>query len=254
MARIPKRFASTFVLLAIWEAASRTGVLSPRLLAGPDAIADTFAHLMATGALERNLLVSLLRVTAGMICAVLVAVPLAIAAGLSRSGEDVVDAPLQMIRTLPHLALVPLFILWFGIGETPKILLVALGAGFPLYLNLFAGIRSVDPKLVEMARVHGLSRCRIIREVILPSALPSFLVGLRYAFGVGWLSLVVGEQIAANSGIGFMMMDAREFLRTDIIVVGLLVYALLGAATDQFVRLLEQRLLAWRPQLLPSAA
>ena len=247
------RFASTLALLVTWEIASRTGLLSPRLLAGPDRILATFGHLMANGTLERNLLVSLIRVIVGMTCAVLVAVPLAFASGLSRLGENVVDAPLQMVRTLPHLALVPLFILWFGIGETPKIVLVALGAGFPIYLNLFAGIRGVDPKLVEMARVHGLSSLAIAREVVLPSALPSLLIGLRYAFGVGWLSLVVGEQIAADSGIGFMMMDAREFLRTDIIVVGLLIYALLGAATDQMVRALEHRLLAWRPQLVGGA-
>ena len=245
-----RRFVSTLVILAVWEVASRTGVLSPRLLAGPDRIAVTLWHLLRTGALERNLFVSLLRVVVGMTFAIVVAVPLALLAALSRRGEEVLDAPLQMMRTLPHLALVPLFILWFGIGETPKIVLVALGAGFPIYLNLFAGVRGVDPKLIEMARVHGLSHAAIVRAVILPGALPSLLVGLRYAFGLGWLSLVVGEQIAANSGIGFMMMDAREFLRTDIIVVGLLVYALLGAATDGAVRWLEHRLLAWRPTLI----
>ncbi len=252
--RTLRRFGSTLLLLAAWEAASRSGLLSPRLLAGPDTILTTFGHLMADGTLERNLFVSLLRVVVGMSCAIIVAVPLAFAAGMSRAGENVVDAPLQMIRTLPHLALVPLFILWFGIGETPKIVLVALGAGIPIYLNLFAGIRSADPKLIEMAKVNGLSPASIAREVILPSAVPSLLVGLRYAFGIGWLSLVVGEQIAANSGIGFMMMDAREFLRTDIIVVGLLVYALLGTATDQLVRMMEHRLLAWRPQLVESRA
>jgi sulfonate transport system permease protein len=152
-----------------------------------------------------------------------------------------------MVRTMPHLALVPLFILWFGIGETPKIALVALGSLFPIYLNLVAGIRGVDPKLIESARVLRLSRAELIREVILPGALPNFLVGLRYAVGVAWLSLVVGEQINADSGIGFMMMDAREFLRTDIILVGLLIYAVLGLLTDQAVRELERRTLVWRP-------
>ena len=245
-----RRFASSLVLLALWQGASMTGLLSPHLLAAPSAILATAGKLLADGTLEHNLLVSLARVLVGMTIAILVAVPLALLAGLSRLGEDLLDATLQMLRTLPHLALVPLFILWFGIGELPKIVLVALGAGVPLYLNLFAGIRGVDPKLVEMARVHGLSRLGVIRAVILPAALPQLLVGLRYAFGLGWLSLVVGEQIAASSGIGFMMMDAREFLRTDIIVVGLLVYALLGTATDQMVRLLEHRLLAWRPSLL----
>ncbi len=141
----------------------------------------------------------------------------------------------------------PLFILWFGIGETPKIALVALGAMFPIYLNLFAGIRGADPKLLEAASTLGLSRAALIRHVVLPAALPNALTGLRYAAGIAWLSLVVGEQINADSGIGYLMMDARDFLRTDIIMVGLGVYALLGLLSDQAVRALERRTLAWRP-------
>jgi sulfonate transport system permease protein len=161
-----------------------------------------------------------------------------------------VDAPLQMMRTMPHLALVPLFILWFGIGETPKIALVALGAFFPIYLTLFAGIRGVDRKLLEMGQTLGLSQRERILHVVLPGALPSALVGLRYAVGVAWLSLVVGEQINADSGIGYMMMNARDFLRTDIIMVGLLVYALLGLFADQLVRIIERAALVWRPALV----
>ena len=148
---------------------------------------------------------------------------------------------------MPALALVPLFILWFGIGETPKILLVALGATFPIYLNLHKGIRSIDPKLVEMSSTLGLSRWQTIRDVFLPGALPDFLTGLRYAVGVSWLMLVVAEQVNAESGIGHMMMDAQDFLRTDIILVGLLVYGVLGLISDQIVRFLESTLLAWRP-------
>ncbi|NVN12839.1 ABC transporter permease, partial [Nguyenibacter vanlangensis] len=179
--------------------------------------------------------------------ALVAGVGLALVSGLSRLGEDVVDAPLQILRTLPALALVPLFILWFGIGETPKILLVALGATFPIYLNLHKGIRAIDPKLLEMARTLGLSRGRTIRDVILPGALPDLLVGLRFAVGISWLMLVVAEQVNADSGIGHMMMDAQDFLRTDIILVGLVIYGLLGLASDQVVRLLETTLLAWRP-------
>jgi sulfonate transport system permease protein len=179
---------------------------------------------------------------------------LAIAAGLSRAGEEIVDAPMQMIRTLPFLGLVPLFILWFGIGETPKIALVALGTTFPIYLNLFSGIRGVDLKLVEAARVFGLDRRGVVRHVILPGALPSALVGLRYSLGVAWLSLVIAEQINATAGIGYLINDARDFLRTDIIVVGLLVYALLGLAADALVRSLERRALAWRPSLIRTSA
>jgi sulfonate transport system permease protein len=242
-----RRLASTLILLAIWQAGYEAGLISPRVLAPPSAILLAAWTIILDGTLPYNLLISLTRVVVGLSIALALGVPLALLSGLSRAGEDAVDAPLQMVRTLPHLALVPLFILWFGIGETPKIALVALGSVFPIYLNLVAGIRGVDPKLVEAGRTLGLSRFEMIRHVILPGAMPGFLVGLRYAVGVAWLSLVVGEQINADSGIGYMMMDARDFLRTDIILVGLLTYALLGLLGDQGVRLLERRVLAWRP-------
>lgn len=244
-----RRFASVAVLLCAWQAGSMLGWIPVRTVAAPSAILQSLLTLVQSGELQENLLVSLGRVAFGLGIAVAAGTVAALVAGLSRLGEDALDAPLQMLRTLPHLALVPLFILWFGIGETPKIALVALGGVFPIYLNLYAGIRGVDPKLVEAARTLGLSRLALIRHVILPGALPSFLVGLRYAVGVGWLSLVVGEQINADSGIGYMMMNAREFLRTDVIMVGLLVYAALGLAADQMVRAIERNALVWRPVL-----
>ena len=227
-----------------------TGLLSPRTLASPAQILATFWTLLASGELGWHLLVSLGRVTAGLAIGMTVGTALALIAGLSRLGEDLVDAPVQMLRTLPFLALVPLFILWFGIGETPKIALVALGTAFPIYLNLFAGIRGVEPRLAEMGRVFGLDRRGLIRQVVLPGALPSALVGLRYSLGVAWLSLVVAEQVNANAGIGYLINDARDFLRTDVILVGLVLYALLGLGADTLVRTLERRLLAWRPQLV----
>jgi sulfonate transport system permease protein len=246
---IVSRLGSTVVLLVLWQAASMAGLISPRVLAPPSAILTAAWTIILDGTLPYNLLVSLARVVTGLAIALGLGIPLALLAGLSRTGEDAVDAPLQMVRTLPHLALVPLFILWFGIGETPKVALVALGSIFPIYLNLYAAIRGVDPKLVEAGRTLGLSRLAMIRHVILPGAMPGFLVGLRYAVGIAWLSLVVGEQINADSGIGYMMMDARDFLRTDIILVGLLTYALLGLLGDQGVRLIERRVLSWRPML-----
>lgn len=248
-----RRFLSPLLILLLWQAGSSLGMIPPRTLASPASIMTSFWTLASDGTLLDNLLVSLARVTAGLAIALVIGTAAALIAGLSRLGEDAIDAPLQMARTLPHLALVPLFILWFGIGETPKIALVALGAVFPIYLNLFAGIRGVDPKLIEGARVLGLTRAEMIRHVVLPGALPSFLVGLRYAVGIAWLSLVVGEQIAANSGLGYMMMEARDFLRTDVIMVGLLVYALLGLAADQAVRSIERAALAWRPSSLSKA-
>ena len=253
--RLPKlgrarRFVSPLLLIAAWQAGAMVGLIPVRTVSAPSDVLVSFYHLIASGELQQNLLVSLARVGFGLSIAIVAGIVLALVAGLSRLGEDSVDAPLQMLRTMPHLALVPLFILWFGIGETPKIALVALGGLFPIYLNLFAGIRGVDRKLIEAAQTLGLSRLELIRHVILPGALPSFLVGLRYAVGVGWLSLVVGEQINAESGIGFMMMNAREFLRTDIIMVGLLVYALLGLLADLGVRWIERTALVWRPTML----
>ncbi len=248
-----RRLLSPLLIVLLWQAGSMAGLIPPRTLAAPTSILASFWTLAADGTLLDNMLVSLARVSAGLAIAVVAGTIAALVAGLSRLGEDAIDAPLQMARTLPHLALVPLFILWFGIGETPKVALVTLGAVFPIYLNLFAGIRGVDPKLLEAAKVLGLTRYELIRHVVLPGALPSFLVGLRYAVGIAWLSLVVGEQINASSGLGYMMMDARDFLRTDIIMVGLLVYAMLGLAADQAVRSIERAALAWRPSNLSRA-
>ncbi len=226
------------------------GLISPRVLAAPSAILDTAWTMLLGGELVSNMVISLQRVALGLLVGVAIGTCTALLAGLSRLGDDIVDAPMQMLRTLPFLALVPMFILWFGIGELPKVALVALGATFPIYLNLIAGIRGIDPKLVEAARVCGLGRGSIIRHVVLPGALPSALVGLRYALGTAWLSLVVAEQVNATAGIGFLINDARDFLRTDVIVVGLLVYALLGLLTDGLVRTAERRMLAWRPVLV----
>jgi sulfonate transport system permease protein len=245
-----RRFGSVVALILLWQAASMSGLIAPRTLAAPSTIIASAWGLTVTGELPYNLLVSLARVAAGLAIGVSAGALLAVVSGLSRRGEELVDAPIQMLRTLPFLALVPLFILWFGIGETPKIALVALGSAFPIYMTLFAGIRGVDPKLMEAGRVFGLDRRGLIRHVVLPGALPSFLVGLRYALGTAWLSLVVAEQINATAGIGYLINDARDFLRTDIIVVGLLVYALLGLGADALVRIVERRAMAWRPSLV----
>lgn len=245
-----RRFLSPVAILILWQAASSAGLLSPRVLASPLQIVEVGFSLALSGDLGNNVLVSLGRAAAGLAIGVSVGTVLALVAGLSRLGEDIVDAPIQMLRTLPFLALVPLFILWLGIGETPKIALVALGTSFPIYINLFAGIRGVEPKLAEMGRVFGLNRRGLIRHVVLPGALPSALVGLRYSLSVAWLSLVVAEQINANAGIGYMISDARDFLRTDVILVGLVLYALLGLTVDALVRGLERRLLSWKPSLV----
>jgi sulfonate transport system permease protein len=214
----------------------------------------SFWQLTADGALQQHLLVSLGRVAKGMALAVLLGGSLALLAGLSRIGEYVIDAPMQMLRTLPVLALIPFFIIWFGIGETPKVALVTVAATFPIYLTLYAGIRGVDIKLIELAKVIELPRAALIRHVILPAALPTALVGLRYALGISWLVLVAAEQVNATSGIGYLMNDARDFMRTDILVVGLLIYAALGLVVDVLVRWLERGLLAWRPSFVGAGS
>jgi sulfonate transport system permease protein len=234
-------------LLALWIVLSDTGVIDPRTLAPPAKVWSAARQLIADGELQHNLWVSLHRVILGLAIGVSVAVVLALVAGLFRVGEDLIDGPMQILRALPVLALVPLMILWLGIGEQPKIALIAIGVTFPVYINTFAAVRSVDAGLVEAGRAFGLTRVAVIRHVILPAALPGFFTGLRFAFAVAWLVLVVSEQVNASSGIGYLMTNAEDFLRTDIIVVGLLVYGALGLLSDLLVRLLERSALQWRP-------
>jgi len=245
-----RRWISLLALLAIWQLASSTGVLSSGKLASPATIFEAAWNLVAAGTLPTAIGVSLQRVVLGFLVGALAGIGLALVAGLSRIGEHAIDPPMQMLRALPLFGLIPLFILWFGIGETPKIALVALGVAFPLYLNTFAGIRGVDPKLAEVGQTLRLGKAGLITHVVLPGALPQLLVGLRQSLAIGWLALIVAEQINADSGLGYMINDAREFLRTDVIVVGLLVYSLLGLLTDWIVRVLERRALSWRRTLV----
>ncbi len=247
-----QRWISPVVLILLWEAGSRLGLIPAHILAAPSAVIGDAWEMIVSGELPSNMLVSLGRAMAGLALGVTLGSALAIAAGLTRAGENALDPPVQMLRTLPSLALTPLFIVWFGIGETPKIALITLGTMFPIYLNLFNGIRGVDPKLIEAARSFGLQGWDLIVHVILPGALPSFLLGLRFALAGSWLILVVAEQINASAGLGYLINNARDFSRTDTIVVCLIVYALLGLSADAIVRALERRALAWRPSFIKS--
>jgi sulfonate transport system permease protein len=241
-----RRLLGPLSLLGAWQVATGTGLLDRQTLAPPAVVARTGWRLLASGDLGGHLWVSLHRVVAGLAIGVTVGVVLALLAGLTRLGEDVVDSTMQMLRTVPVLALVPLMILWFGIGEEPKIVLIAIGTAFPVYLNTFAAIRAVDGGLVEAAGTLGLRRPGLIRHVILPGALPGFLIGLRYSLGIAWLVLVVSEQINASQGLGFLMNEAREYFQTDVLVVVLVIYGLLGLISDFLVRLLERTFLSWR--------
>jgi sulfonate transport system permease protein len=253
-----QRLLSPVALLVVWQLVSVAGLVSVRKLPPPTQVVSTAATLITTnsaayGTLQHALLASLERMLVGFALGAGVALALALVAGLSRRGEEAVDPLMQMVRTLPLFGLVPVFIVWFGIGQLPKLLLIALGAAIPLYLNTFSGIRGVDGKLAELGQVLGLSRRELIRHVVLPGALPEMLVGLRQSLGVAWLSLVVAEQLNTNSGLGFMINQATQFLQNDVIFVVLLVYTILGLLTDWLVRRIERRALAWRRGLLAAA-
>jgi sulfonate transport system permease protein len=245
------RLISPLVVLAGWQVVSQAGLISRQKLPPPSQVWSTAVSLVTTdnpayGTLQGAMLISLERVAIGFAVGGGIGLLLAIVAGLSRFGENAVDPLMQMLRTLPLFGLIPVFIVWFGIGEGPKIILIAIGAAIPLYLNAFSGIRNVDPKLGELAQVLHLSRRELITQIVLPGATPQILVGLRQSIGVAWLALVVAEQINSNAGLGFMISQATQFLRNDVIFVALLVYCILGLLTDWLVRVLERKALAWR--------
>ncbi|MEU0672287.1 ABC transporter permease [Streptomyces sp. NPDC006172] len=249
-ARVPRwlrRTAGPLALLALWQLLSSTGALTPDVLASPERISQVAGELVSDGSLPSAIGTSLQRVAAGLALGVVVGTGLALLSGLFRIGEDLVDAPVQMLRTVPFVGLIPLFIIWFGIGEAPKVAIITLGVTFPLYLNIYAGIRGVDAQLIEAGESLGLSRWGLVRHVVLPGALPGAMTGLRYSLGIAWLALVFAEQVNADSGIGFLIGQARDFLQTDVIVVCLIVYAFLGLLADFVVRSLERLLLQWRP-------
>jgi sulfonate transport system permease protein len=234
------------LLVALWQLASTTGVLDSRTLASPSDAFTAARHLLATGELQTHLWTSLQRVLWGLAIGVSAGLVLAVLAGMSRLGDDLIDSTVQLLRGIPVLALTPLLILWLGINEQPKIAMVALAVSFPVYINTFGAIRGVDDKLVETANVFGVDRRGLIRHVIVPGALPGFLVGLRFALAIAWLVLVISEQINATSGVGYLMMQARMAFRTDVIVVGLFIYGFLGLLSDGIVRFLERSFLSWR--------
>jgi sulfonate transport system permease protein len=251
------RLISPIVVLALWQILSTTGVVSQQKLPSLTTLWTTAGHLITTdsptyGTLQHAMLISLERVAIGFVIGGGVAVILAIAAGLSRAGENAIDPLMQALRTLPLFGLIPVFIVWFGIGESPKITLIALAAAIPLYLNTFAGIRGVDGKLAELGQVLGLRRSEMIRQIILPGALPTILIGLRQSLGTAWLALVVAEQINANAGLGYIINQGETFLQQNVIFVALIVYLILGLLTDYIVRLIERRALTWRRGILAS--
>lgn len=240
-------------VILIWEAVSRAGLVAPQILPAPSSVAQTAIRLIQSGDLPRHLGASLARAVAGFAIGGAIGFVLGVLVGFSRLAEALLDRSIQMIRAIPFLALLPLVIVWFGVDESGKIFLVALAVMFPIYINTVLGIRQVDPKLLELTRVTGLSRLATVRRVILPGAMPSILTGVRYSLATAWLALVIAETLATTRGIGFLAMDAREFLQTNVIVLTILIYAAIGVGADSLARWLERRLLAWHPNYAKGA-
>jgi len=234
-------------LILVWQAMSMAGLIPSRVLPAPTDVVAAGWKLLKSGELMRNIWVSFWRAIVGFAIGGSIGFGLGLANGLSDRSERILDSTLQMVRNIPHLALIPLVILWFGIDEEAKLFLVALGVFFPIYINTQHGVRTVDAQLVEMGQTYGMSRSALFWQVILPGALPSIFVGLRYALGIMWLTLIVAETISASSGIGYMAMQAREFLLVDVVVLSILIYALLGKLADSVARLLERFCLSWHP-------
>ena len=240
-------WALPLALIVGWEVAAKMGWLSSRILPEPLAVGKAFWQLAVSGELFLHLRTSLWRAMSGFAIGAGLGLLLGLLTGSVRRAETLLDTTLQMVRNIPALALIPLVILWFGIDESAKLFLLAVGVFFPVYLNTFHGIRSADQSLIEMAKSYGVQGWPLYRDVILPAALPSILVGVRFSLGLVWVLLIVAETISAQAGIGYMTMNAREFLQTDVVLVGILLYALLGKGADVLARTIERRCLRWNP-------
>ncbi|MFY0217885.1 ABC transporter permease [Bacillus cereus] len=234
------------IILIIWQLAGVFGLVSKTVLPTPLDIFLAFQELIKTGELFGHLSISVFRAAAGFFIGGGLGIILGTIVGFSTRSEQYLDPSVQMLRTVPHLAVAPLFVLWFGFGETSKVLLIADGAFFPLYVNAFLGIRGVDSKLFDVARVLEFSKRKLITKLILPAALPNLLLGARLSLGVAWVSLVVAELMGSTEGIGYMIMDARQFSNTDIVFGGIIIFAFVGKFSDSLVRLLEVKFLRWR--------
>jgi sulfonate transport system permease protein len=241
-------------LIALWQVVGQASGATPGALPTPLLVARAGLRVAASGELLQHSWVSLQRALVGLLIGGGLGLVLGLVNGYFSLAERLLDTPVQMLRNIPHLALIPLVILWFGLGEQSKVFLVALGVLFPLYVNTFHGVRSVDPGLLEMGRLYGLSPVALFLDIILPGALPSILVGLRFALGLMWLSLIVAETIAADAGIGYLAMNAREFMQTDVVILSIAIYALLGKLADVAARALERRWLGWEPRRLRAAS
>lgn len=241
-------------LVGLWQLASSAGWIANRVLPQPERVLIAGWTLSQSGELWHSLAISTWRALYGFAIGGAIGLGLGFITGLSKTGERLLDSTIQMLRNVPHLALIPLVILWFGIDERAKIFLVALGTFFPIYLNTAHGLRHLDSGLIEMARNYGLRGWQLFWQVLLPGAMPSILVGIRFSLGLMWLTLIVAETISADAGIGYLAMNAREFLQTDVVVLAIILYALLGKLADMVAWGMERWLLRWHPIWLSEGA
>ena len=246
-------WAVPILLILIWQILAQLGWISTRILPAPSAVFRAGFELASTGQLSKHIWVSTVRALWGFLIGGSIGFGLGLLNGIFRWSELLLDTSIQMLRNIPHLAMIPLVILWFGIGDAGRVFLVAIGVLFPIYINTYLGIRTLDRGLLEMGKVYGLSFWEMFWQIMLPGALPSILVGVRFALGMMWLTLIVAETISANSGIGYLAMNAREFMQTDVVVFAILLYALLGKLADAIARLLELKLLQWHPSYQPRS-
>lgn len=237
------------LLLVFWAIGSAIGFIDPRILPAPWVAVTTGAEMIEQGRLQANLAVSAWRAGQGLAYGVVIGVVVALVSGLSLLGGYIFDGLVQLKRAIPTLALIPLFILWFGIGEAMKVIVISLSVFIPIYVHTHNALRAIDIKHVELAETLGLGRLAFIRHVVLPGALPGFMLGLRFGVMGAWLALVVVEQLNATSGIGYMINLARTYAQSDVILLGLVVYAILGVSSDAAVRFLEKKVLSWRKTL-----
>lgn len=240
-------YTTPVAILIGWEALARVGILEPTYAPAPSDIVSTGVTLFRDGVLGPDLSISLQRAAIGLAIGLSVGIVTGVLGGFLRSGENLFNGVAQILNTVPLLAILPLMIVWFGIDELTKVLLIAFGAGVPMYLNLFASIRGVDQRLIEMARTTGAGKWRQISRVVVPGALPGFSVGLRFSLAYSILGLVAAETVNADEGLGFLITQAQTYLQTNKVFVGLVVYSILGLLADQIVRILERVLLRWRP-------
>ena len=235
------------VIVIAWEVSNKTGLLANTILPAPTDVLKAGYAQAASGTLWSHLQISTSRALTGFVIGGGLAFVIGVLNGIVPIAQRYLDTTIQMLRNIPNLALIPLVIIWFGVGEEGKIFLVAISVFFPIYVNTYHGIRNIDPRLIEMGKIYNLSKTKLFFKVIILGAMPSILVGVRYSLGIMWLTLIVAETVAASSGIGYMSMNAREYMQLDIVVLAIILYAILGKVADSIARLLEKKLLKWSP-------